>query len=147
MGFDTDHIVGVHGDFIFVIALSTINSQPSTVSGLLCDADVFGFCEEDRLRRAAFASLRRAKGYGAAGAALHSTIYFAMQMFFASVKNRKASSPPSRPTPLAFMPPKGTRRSRTSQRFNPDLPSPPRHIQSVISGTILRLPCACLQKA
>jgi len=30
--------------------------------------------------------------------------YFAMQTFFASVKKRSASSPPSRPTPLAFMP-------------------------------------------
>jgi hypothetical protein len=28
-----------------------------------------------------------------------------MQTFFGSVKNRKASSPPSGPTPLAFMPP------------------------------------------
>jgi hypothetical protein len=28
-----------------------------------------------------------------------------MQMFFGSVKKRNASSPPSRPTPLAFMPP------------------------------------------
>ena len=34
--------------------------------------------------------------------------YFAMQMFFGSVKNRSASSPPSRPTPLAFIPPNGT---------------------------------------
>jgi len=147
MGFDTDHIVGVHGDFIFVIALSTINSQPSTVSGLLCDADVFGFCEEDRLRRAAFASLRRAKGYGAAGAALHSTIYFAMQMFFASVRIAK---------PLRRL--RGRRRWLSCRRrgragrgrasgstqiflhlpgiFNPSL-----------AEEILRLPCACLQKA
>jgi hypothetical protein len=28
-----------------------------------------------------------------------------MQMFFGSVKKRSASSPPSRPTPLCFMPP------------------------------------------
>ena len=39
--------------------------------------------------------------------------YFAMQTFLGSVKNLNASSPPSRPTPLCFIPPKGTRRSRT----------------------------------
>src|SRR4051812_7960527 len=43
--------------------------------------------------------------------------YLAIQTFFGSVKKRRASSPPSRPTPLCFMPPKGTRRSRTSQQF------------------------------
>src|SRR6266550_8770873 len=48
--------------------------------------------------------------------------YFAMQMFLGSVKNRSASSPPSRPTPLCFMPPKGTRRSRTSQQFTHTVP-------------------------
>jgi hypothetical protein len=48
--------------------------------------------------------------------------YFAMQTFFGSVKNRNASSPPSRPTPLAFMPPNGTRRSRTSQQFTQTVP-------------------------
>src|SRR6266567_4003303 len=48
--------------------------------------------------------------------------YFAMQTFFASVKKRSASSPPSRPTPLAFMPPKGTRKSRTSQQFTHTVP-------------------------
>src|SRR5437667_4866960 len=48
--------------------------------------------------------------------------YFAMQTFFGSVKNRNASSPPSRPRPLAFMPPKGTRRSRTSQQFTHTVP-------------------------
>jgi hypothetical protein len=34
------------------------------------------------------------------------TIYLAMQMFFGSVKKGSASSPPSRPTPLALTPPK-----------------------------------------
>src|SRR6266853_6927450 len=48
--------------------------------------------------------------------------YFAMQTFFGSVKKRSASSPPSRPTPLAFMPPKGTRKSRTSQQFTQTVP-------------------------
>jgi hypothetical protein len=85
---------------------------------LFCDADVFRLGEEARLRQAAFASLRRAKGYGAAGSALRNMTYFAMQMFFASVKKCNASVPPSRPTPLCFMPPKGTRRSRTSQQFS-----------------------------
>ena len=33
-----------------------------------------------------------------------SMTYFAMQTFFGSVKKRRASSPPSRPTPLCFMP-------------------------------------------
>ena len=49
-------------------------------------------------------------------------VYFAMQTFFGSVKKRRASSPPSRPTPLCFMPPKGTRRSRTSQQFTQTVP-------------------------
>jgi hypothetical protein len=79
---------------------------------LPCDADVLGLGKKARLRHA----------YGAAGAALRSTSYFAMQMFFASVKNLNASSPPSRPTPLAFMPPNGTRRSRTSQQFTQTVP-------------------------
>ena len=48
--------------------------------------------------------------------------YFAMQMFLGSVKNLSASSPPSRPTPLCFIPPKGTRRSRTSQQFTQTVP-------------------------
>src|SRR5437868_9848829 len=48
--------------------------------------------------------------------------YFAMQTFFGSVKNRNASSPPSRPTPLCFIPPNGTRRSRTSQQFTQTVP-------------------------
>ena len=34
-----------------------------------------------------------------------------------SVKKRNASSPPSRPTPLCFIPPNGTRRSRKSQEL------------------------------
>src|SRR6266513_847428 len=49
-------------------------------------------------------------------------IHFAIQTFFGSVKNLSASSPPSRPTPLCFMPPKGTRRSRTSQQFTQTVP-------------------------
>jgi hypothetical protein len=48
--------------------------------------------------------------------------YFAMQMFFGSVKKRSASSPPSRPTPLCFIPPKGTRKSRTNQQFTQTVP-------------------------
>jgi len=48
--------------------------------------------------------------------------YLAMQTFFGSVKKRSASSPPSRPTPLAFIPPNGTRRSRTSQQFTQTVP-------------------------
>src|SRR4029077_2649002 len=48
--------------------------------------------------------------------------YFAMQTFFGSVKKRSASSPPSRPTPLCFIPPKGTRRSRTNQQFTQTVP-------------------------
>jgi hypothetical protein len=48
--------------------------------------------------------------------------YFAMQTFFGSVKKRSASSPPSRPTPLCFIPPNGTRRSRTSQQFTQTVP-------------------------
>src|SRR5262249_7782804 len=39
------------------------------------------------------------------------------QTFFASVKNSSESKPPSRPTPLSFMPPNGTRRSRSSQQL------------------------------
>jgi len=31
--------------------------------------------------------------------------YFAMQIFFGSVKKWSASLPPSRPTPLCFIPP------------------------------------------
>src|SRR5437763_14948517 len=49
-------------------------------------------------------------------------LYFAIQTFFGSVKKRNASSPPSRPTPLCFIPPKGTRRSRTSQQFTQTVP-------------------------
>src|SRR5947199_6840822 len=48
--------------------------------------------------------------------------YLAMQTFFGSVKKRNASSPPSRPTPLCFMPPKGTRKSRRSQQFTQIVP-------------------------
>ena len=50
------------------------------------------------------------------------TDHFAMQTFLGSVKKRNASSPPSRPTPLCFMPPKGTRRSRSSQQFTQTVP-------------------------
>src|SRR6188472_2463131 len=50
------------------------------------------------------------------------SVYFAMQMFLGSVKNLSASSPPSRPTPLCFIPPKGTRKSRTSQQFTQTVP-------------------------
>jgi len=35
----------------------------------------------------------------------------------ASVKKLSDANPPSRPTPLYFMPPKGTRRSRRSQQL------------------------------
>lgn len=56
------------------------------------------------------------------GSAARPAIYFAMQTFFGSVKKRSASSPPSRPTPLCFIPPKGTRRSRTSQQLTQTVP-------------------------
>jgi hypothetical protein len=49
--------------------------------------------------------------------------YFPMQTFFASVKKWSASLPPSRPTPLCFMPPNGTRKSRTSQQFTQTVPA------------------------
>ena len=42
--------------------------------------------------------------------------------FLVSVKNRMASSPPSRPTPLCRMPPNGTRRSRNSQVLTHTVP-------------------------
>src|SRR6266568_1309798 len=57
-----------------------------------------------------------------AGSSSNLLHYFAMQTFFGSVKKRRASSPPSRPTPLCFMPPNGTRRSRTSQQFTQTVP-------------------------
>src|SRR4051794_37994265 len=41
---------------------------------------------------------------------------------FGSVKNRSASSPPSRPTPLCLTPPNGVRRSRSSQQFTHTVP-------------------------
>src|SRR5919198_724003 len=44
------------------------------------------------------------------------------QTFFASVKNRNDSNPPSRPTPLSFIPPNGTRRSRNSQQLIQTVP-------------------------
>jgi len=49
--------------------------------------------------------------------------YSLMHTFFASVKKRKASTPPSRPTPLCFMPPKGVRRSRIIQQFTHTIPA------------------------
>ena len=45
-----------------------------------------------------------------------------MQTFFASVKNRSASKPPSLPTPDCFIPPKGVRRSRKSQQLTQIIP-------------------------
>ncbi len=39
------------------------------------------------------------------------------QTFFASVKNFIASQPPSLPTPLCFIPPKGVRKSRSNQQL------------------------------
>jgi hypothetical protein len=101
------------------------HTRPSTIldrDQLSRDADVLWFGEEFRLRQAAFVSLRRARGYGAAGSTRRKVAYFAIQMFFASVKKCNASIPPSRPTPLAFMPPNGTRRSRTSQQFTQTVP-------------------------
>jgi len=44
------------------------------------------------------------------------------QTFFASVKKRNASNPPSRPTPELFTPPNGVRRSRTSQQLIHTIP-------------------------
>src|SRR5215207_3671320 len=43
--------------------------------------------------------------------------------FFASVKNRSASQPPSRPTPDCFTPPNGVRRSRSIQQFTQVMPA------------------------
>src|SRR5262245_15396187 len=48
--------------------------------------------------------------------------YSLMQTFLASVKNSSESKPPSRPTPLSFIPPKGTRRSRSSQVLTQTVP-------------------------
>jgi hypothetical protein len=45
-----------------------------------------------------------------------------MQTFFSSVKNFNASNPPSRPTPDDFTPPKGVRRSRSSQQLTHTIP-------------------------
>ena len=45
-----------------------------------------------------------------------------MHTFLGSVKNRSASQPPSRPTPLFLKPPKGVRRSRSSQQFTHMMP-------------------------
>ena len=42
--------------------------------------------------------------------------------FFASVKNRRASQPPSRPTPLCLTPPNGVRKSRNIQQFTQTMP-------------------------
>src|ERR1043165_7581415 len=49
--------------------------------------------------------------------------YAFIKTFLASVKNRIASHPPSRPTPLAFTPPNGVRRSRTSQQLIQTIPA------------------------
>ena|SRR5690606_28020741 len=49
-------------------------------------------------------------------------IYCLIKTFFASVKKRRASHPPSRPTPEAFIPPKGVRRSRTSHELSQTIP-------------------------
>src|SRR5207248_7566852 len=51
------------------------------------------------------------------------SVGYLMHTVFASVKNRSASSPPSRPTPLCFTPPKGVRRSRRSQQFTHTVPA------------------------
>jgi hypothetical protein len=47
---------------------------------------------------------------------------YLMQTFLGSVKKRMASQPPSRPTPLAFMPPKGVRKSRSNQQLTQTIP-------------------------
>src|ERR1700730_5102025 len=44
------------------------------------------------------------------------------QTFLASVKKSSDSNPPSRPRPLSFIPPKGTRRSRSSQVLTHTVP-------------------------
>ena len=46
--------------------------------------------------------------------------YFAMQMFFGSVKKRSASFPPSRPTPLCFIPPNGHAQVAHQPAIHPD---------------------------
>ena len=45
-----------------------------------------------------------------------------MQMFWGSVKNSKASNPPSRPKPEAFTPPNGVRRSRNNHVLTQTMP-------------------------
>src|SRR5262249_1169628 len=47
---------------------------------------------------------------------------YLMHTVLGSVKKRKASSPPSRPTPLCLTPPNGVRRSRSSQQFTQTVP-------------------------
>ena len=47
---------------------------------------------------------------------------YLIKIFFASVKKRSASHPPSRPTPDAFTPPKGVLKSLTSQAFIHTIP-------------------------
>lgn len=46
-----------------------------------------------------------------------------MQTVFFSVKKSKESLAPSRPTPEAFMPPKGMFNSRTSQQLHHTVPA------------------------
>ena len=45
-----------------------------------------------------------------------------MNTFFASVKNLKASQPPSLPTPEDLTPPKGVRKSLTNQELIQTIP-------------------------
>lgn len=47
----------------------------------------------------------------------------ATQTFFVSIKKSKLQSPPSRPRPLAFMPPKGDGRWRTISELIHTIPA------------------------
>ena len=95
----------------FVTADSTDESGFVGSAKIEADRKRFGLPDRWRVRDVRFER-----------AALTNSRYFAMQTFFGSVKKRSASSPPSRPTPLCFMPPNGTRRSRTSQQFTQTVP-------------------------
>src|SRR4030095_10902389 len=63
--------------------------------------------------------LRRARADGI----LASPAHVFTHTFLGSVKKRKESSPPSRPTPDPLTPPNGTRRSRTIQQLIHTVPA------------------------
>ncbi len=97
----------------------TIRTESPRSLGLRAGARVTSRCKHS-LAQFVFHIFSLSQRRARAGARIR--VYFAMQTFLGSVKKRRASSPPSRPTPLCFMPPKGTRRSRTSQQFTQTVP-------------------------